>query len=158
MDNLIFSRLVWLSVRPRKLELGELLNMLVEEHRQVKSLLNRLNTLLQEERYAEVAEELNNFKPYLDQHIIDEEATVLKVLLDAYGREGAERAIKVFQEHKEIHQLISEMRSAALSSPEGLAEKRDRLRTVLERHFRAEEEEVFPWALDTVRKRQGKPI
>lgn len=138
-------------VRPRKLELEELINMLVEEHGQVKSLLNKLNTLLHEEKYAEAAEELNGFKPYLDQHIIDEEATVLKALMDAYGREGAGRAIKVFQEHREIHQLISEMRSVASSSPERLAEKRDRLRTVLERHFRAEEEEVFPWALDTVR-------
>ncbi len=144
-------------MRPRSLELEELLNILVEEHGQVRSLLNRLNALLQEEKYAEAAEELNNFKPYLDQHIIDEEATVLKTLLDAYGREGAEHAIKVFQEHREIHQLISEMRSIALQSPERLAEKRDRLRTVLERHFRAEEEEIFPWTLDTVRKMRKGP-
>ena len=146
-----------LPVRPRSLELEDLLTILLDEHGQVRSLLNRLNTFLQEERYTEAVEDLNNFKPYLDQHIIDEEATVLKTLLDAYGREGAERAIKVFQEHREIHQLISEMKSIALSSSERLAEKRDRLETVLERHFRAEEEEVFPWALDTVRKRRGSP-
>lgn len=144
-------------MRPRELELEELLKILVEEHGRVKSLFNKLNALLQEGRYVEAAEELDNFKPYLDQHIIDEEATVLKVLLDAYGRKGAERAIKVFQEHREIHQLISEMRSVASSSPERLAEKRDRLGVVLERHFRAEEEEVFPWALDTVRKMRGSP-
>jgi len=37
------------------------------------------------------------------QHIIDEEATTLKILLEAYGRQGAENAIKVFQKHREIH-------------------------------------------------------
>ncbi|MCS7145081.1 MAG: hemerythrin domain-containing protein [Nitrososphaerota archaeon] len=140
-------------MRPRRLELQELIRVLVEEHGRVKALLTRLNGLLQEGRYGEAAEELVNFKPYLDQHIIDEEASILKLLLEEYGRMGAERAVKVFQEHREIHRLISEMQSLASSSPERLAELRDGLRDMLERHFRAEEGEIFPWALETYRKR-----
>jgi len=142
-------------VRPRRLELEELLKILVEEHGHVKSLLERLDMLLREGRYSEAAEELSGFKPYLDQHVIDEEATVLKTLLEAYGRDGAERGVKVFQEHREIHQLISEMRAAASTSPQRLAEKRDRLREILKRHFRAEEDDIFPWALETYRRRMG---
>jgi len=139
-------------MRPRRLELDDLIRILVEEHGKVRDLLVKLDMLLQAGRYTEAAEELKEFQPYLDQHILDEEAIVLKALLDALGRGGAARAIKVFQEHREIHQLISEMRSAA-STPEKLVEKKDRLRETLERHFWAEEKDVFPSALDVYRRK-----
>lgn len=144
-----------MDMRPRKLELEELLKILVEEHGKVRSLLRRLNTHLQQDRYAEAAEELKEFKPYLDQHIIDEEATVLRVLIDSLGKKEAERAVKVFQEHRQIHQLISEMQSLATTEPERLAEMRNRLGEILEKHFRAEESDVFPLALESYKKRTG---
>ncbi|MEM1923279.1 MAG: hemerythrin domain-containing protein [Nitrososphaerota archaeon] len=142
-------------MRPRRLKLEELLKILVEEHEVVRGRLTRLHTLLERDKHAEAAEELKGFKPYLDQHVIDEEATVLKLLIDSLGREGATRAIQVFQEHREIHQLISEMQAIAETAPERLAEMKSRLAEILERHFRAEETEVFPWALKLYKDKGG---
>ncbi len=140
-------------MRPRSLEPQELVRILLEEHRMVKELLVRIHRLLAEGRERELAQAINEFKPYLDQHIIDEEATILKILLEAYGREEAESAIKVFQQHREIHQLITELTRA--ERPEDREEKRERLKKMLEDHFAAEESRIFPWALETYRKRSG---
>ncbi len=137
-------------MRPRSLELPELIKILLEEHRSVRALLLKIHHLISEGRDKEVAEALKDFKPYLDQHIIDEEATILKILLEAYGRQGAENAVKVFQQHREIHQLITELTRA--ESPEELRDKRERLRQILDDHFAAEESGIFPWALETYRR------
>ncbi|MEM0441166.1 MAG: hemerythrin domain-containing protein [Candidatus Caldarchaeum sp.] len=134
-------------MRPRRLELEELLKTLVKEHEVVRGLLTKLHTLLQQDKHAEAAQELREFQPYLDQHIIDEEATVLKLFIDSLGRDGAALAVQVFQEHRKIHQLISEMQAMAETAPEKLTEMKGRMAEIFEKHFRAEETEVFPWAL-----------
>ncbi|MDW8092077.1 MAG: hemerythrin domain-containing protein [Nitrososphaerota archaeon] len=142
-------------MRPRALDLEDLIEVLLKEHEEVRALLKRINALLQNGRYGELAEELNKFKPYLDQHVIDEEASVLKVLIDTYGREGADRFIRVFQEHREIHRLLQDMRRIAVETPERLAELKTEFSRVLERHFMAEESDVFPSALRVMKGKRG---
>ncbi|MEM2858555.1 MAG: hemerythrin domain-containing protein [Nitrososphaerota archaeon] len=132
--------------------MNDLVNTLIKEHREIRNLLKELYSLIVEERYAELSQKLENFQPYLDQHVIDEEARILKAILEKYGREGAEGAIRVFQEHRLIHELIREMKAVASDKSE-LARKGEELRALLERHFRAEEEEVFPKALDAGKKK-----
>lgn len=140
-------------MRPRKLNLPDLIDTLVSEHGEVKNLLRDLSVLIAENRFSEVGDRLKDFRSYLDQHVIDEEASVLKTLLDAYGREGSARAIVVFQEHREIHQLIKKLQEVVMLSRDEPAKVRDALDSLMTRHFEAEESWIFPWVLETYRRK-----
>jgi len=139
-------------MRPRRLELPSLLETLVKEHEEVRTLLKDLSALISDNKFLAAIDKVKDLKSYIDQHVIDEEAKVLKFLLDTYGREKSARAIAVFQEHREIHQLIRELQeSISLSSDKSL-EIRDALEEFMRRHFEAEESWIFPWVLETYRK------
>jgi hemerythrin-like domain-containing protein len=140
------------SMRPRQLEIPSLLDTLVKEHEEVRTLLKDLSALISDNKFLVAADRIKAFKPYIDQHVIDEEAKVLKILLDAYGREKSARAIAVFQEHREIHQLIRELQESIYISSDKSREVRDALEDLMRRHFKAEESWIFPWVLETYRK------
>jgi iron-sulfur cluster repair protein YtfE (RIC family) len=131
-------------VRPRSLELFELIDVLLKEHEDIKKDLLDLKDAVDKKDYAKVNEIIIKFNQYLNQHIIDEEATLLKVLLNRYGREGSQDAIRVFQQHIRIHQLIDEIKSLLDSSPELINIKREELANLLFEHFGKEEDYVFP--------------
>ncbi len=115
-----------------------------------------LTNAIAEEDYVTGAGLLQEFNPYLRQHIIDEEARVLKLLLEAYGRQGAEEAIKVFQQHKRIHNAIEEMRSLASTSPSLLVGKRAALDCLLDCF--GKEEPNFPLDTEDVQGKGEKKI
>lgn len=131
-------------VRPRSLELFELINVLLKEHEDTRKDLFDLKNAIVEKDYVKISEIINKFDQYLNQHIVDEEATLLRFLLDKYGREGSQGAIRVFQQHIRVHQLINEIKSLLNSSPELINMKRDELHSLLFEHFDKEENYVFP--------------
>lgn len=131
-------------VRPRSLELFELINVLLKEHEDTRKDLFDLKNAIVEKDYVKISEIINKFDQYLNQHIVDEEATLLRFLLDKYGREGSQGAIRVFQQHIRVHQLINEIKSLLNSSPELINIKRDELANLLFEHFDKEENYVFP--------------
>jgi len=69
-------------VRPRSLELPELINVLLKEHEDTRKDLLDLKNAIVEKDYTKIGKIINKFDQYLNQHIIDEEATLLKVLLN----------------------------------------------------------------------------
>jgi hemerythrin-like domain-containing protein len=139
-------------MRPRQLEIPSLLDTLVKEHGEVRTMLKDLSALMSDNKFLIAVDRIKVLKPNIDQHVIDEEAKVLKILLDAYGREKSARAIAVFQEHREIHQLIRELQESVYLSSDKSREVMDALEDLTERHFEAEESWVFPWVLETYRK------
>ncbi len=83
----------------------------------------------------------------LDRHIVDEEARILRVLIEAYGRKGAAGAIKTMQQHRRVHELLTDL-VASLANPGPIAlDRASRLFRLLGRHMEAEEAHVFPMAL-----------
>jgi hemerythrin-like domain-containing protein len=139
-------------MRPRQLEIPSLLDTLVKEHGEVRTMLKDLSALMSDNKFLIAVDRIKPLKPNIDQHVIDEEAKVLKILLDAYGREKSARAIAVFQEHREIHQLIRKLQESIYLSSDKSREVMDALEDLTERHFEAEESWVFPWILETYRK------
>ncbi len=121
--------------RPRSLELHELISVLLKEHEDTRNNLIALKNAIVQKDYVRVNEIISKFDNYLNQHIIDEEATLLKILLNKYGREGSQEAIRVFQQHIKIHQLINEIKNLLNKSPELISVKEKELNEILLEHF-----------------------
>jgi len=99
--------------------------------------------------YSNVAHLVSEFDNSTLQHIVDEENVLLKLFIDAYGREGADDAIKVFHQHRTMHMLADTISKTALTSPKELGSMPGDFEKLVRSHFEAEEQRIFPWALKT---------
>ncbi len=87
-------------ITARRIGLEDLVSTLLKEHEEFRQRLTELEEASgDKDRCVEIVSKLDEA---LRQHIVDEEATVLRVLLDAYGRDGGVDAIKVFKQHRPI--------------------------------------------------------
>lgn len=144
----------------RRLELEELIVLLSQEHQEQRKRLSELADVLEKKDYARGAELAMEFDNSTVQHIVDEENVLLKLLIDTYGRKGADDAIKVFQQHRTMHRLADTISEKAMNSPEELGSMPSEFDRLVRTHFDAEEKRIFPWALQTyqgIRKNDPKP-
>jgi hemerythrin-like domain-containing protein len=133
----------------RALELEELIALLSQEHQQQRKRLSELADVLEKEDCARGAELAREFDNSTVQHIVDEENVLLKLFVDAYGRKGADDAIRVFQQHRTMHKLADTISKNAMTSPEELGSMPSEFDRLVRSHFEAEEKRIFPWALKT---------
>ena len=135
------------SISPRRIELEALITVLVEEHAKMKERLGRIRETTARRDFASASLALKELESVFRQHITDEEATVLRLLIDRMGVKGASEEIKVFQQHRPIYQLIQKVKElSALSAPE-LEANQTRLAALFDDHTLAEEQRVFPKAI-----------
>jgi hemerythrin-like domain-containing protein len=133
----------------RRLELKELISLLSHEHQEQRKRLADLADVLAKKNYPRVARLVIEFDNSSIQHIVDEENVLLKLFIDAYGRKGADDAIKVFQQHRTMHKLADAISKHALTKPEDLGSMPSDFDKLVRSHFVAEEKRIFPWALKT---------
>ena len=133
----------------RQLELEELITVLTEEHEQLRKRLADLEEALAKGDYSKGTQLVSEFDNSTIQHIVDEENVLLKLFIDAYGREGADDAIKVFHQHRTMHMLADAISKTALTSPKELGSMPGDFENLVRSHFEAEEQRIFPWALET---------
>ncbi|MEM1994903.1 MAG: hemerythrin domain-containing protein [Nitrososphaerales archaeon] len=132
----------------RPLGLREMVETLLSEHKGARSLLLELEELLLRDEAQKVAEGLIRLDRYLLQHIVDEEASILKRLINVYGSEKCEEEIRILQQHRIIYNILQEC--SKLQELTALKQKFAELKVILERHFKDEEEKVFPKVLKTL--------
>ena len=133
------------------MELEDLVAVLVAEHAEMKAGLENLRGVLESKDYATAKTVLAGLKIIFTQHIADEEAQVLKVLIEAYGVKGAEEAILVFRQHRPMYTLIEAFERFVTLTPVELESKEKELNELFGQHTRSEEARIFPWALSTRR-------
>jgi hemerythrin-like domain-containing protein len=141
------------SVLSRKMEFEELISVLVAEHAEMKTGLAQVKQAISDKDFASASRELGELDRIFKQHIADEEAQVLRILLDAYGVDGANEAIVIFRQHRPIYDLMEKVKRLAALPIGELASSEDALRQLFEEHTLAEESRVFPRAISTYRER-----
>ena len=141
------------SVLSRKMGFEELISVLIAEHAEMKKDLTDVKQAVTNRDFSSASKILGELDRLFKQHIADEEAQVLRILIDAYGVEGADDAIKVFRQHRPIYDLMQEVKRLASLSVVELASDEDRLRQLLEDHTLAEESRVFPRAKSAYKER-----
>jgi len=140
----------------RQLTLEQLILVLSGEHQDQGRRLTDLMDVLAKKDYARAAHLSREFDNLSIQHIVDEENVLLKLFIDAYGRNGADDAIKVFQQHRTMHKLADTISKTALTMPEKLGSIPSDFDKLVRSHFVAEEGRIFPWALKIHKAAQGK--
>ena len=131
----------------RQLPLEQLILVLTEEHQDQRKRLADLIDALEKKEFERGGQLASEFDQSSIQHIVDEENVLLKLFIDTYGRNGANDAIKVFQQHRTIHKLADTISKLALPSPSELGAIPTDFQRLVHSHFKAEEERIFPWAL-----------
>jgi hemerythrin-like domain-containing protein len=133
----------------RKMEFDDLISVLVEEHAKMKRDLEEVRLAVSRKDFPSASRILKGLDDLFKQHIADEEAQVLRLLIEAYGVEGSDDAIRVFRQHRPIYDLMMEVEKLASLPPEVLASDEERLRRLLDEHTWAEETRIFPKASET---------
>jgi iron-sulfur cluster repair protein YtfE (RIC family) len=133
---------------PRPMDLTRLISTLIQEHGDVRRRMQDLGGTLMAGNSARAAELLEGLDWDLRQHIIDEEAQVLKHLIRVYGRDGAERDIKTMQQHRSIHRLMEDVGERLPAWSDADLSWYVELDSLLREHFKQEETQVFPRALE----------
>jgi len=139
---------------PRRLGLDALIRALTDEHAVMKAGLQRAEEAAKAGDFEGVSRALREIDPVFRQHIADEEATVLGLLIKTLGVKGAESEILVFRQHRPIYRLMERVAELAKRSAVELRASQLELDALFDEHTRAEEELVFPKAL---RLRSGGP-
>ncbi len=131
------------------MEFEELIPVLIAEHAEMKRDLTEVREAVSRKDFLSASKLLRELDRLFKQHIADEEAQVLRILIDAYGVEWADDAITVFRQHGPIYDLMEKVKKLAVLSTEELASYEEVLRQLLDEHTLAEESRVFPRALST---------
>jgi hemerythrin-like domain-containing protein len=129
---------------PRKLGLLDLVRVLTDEHAVMKAGLNRAEEAAKAGDFEGVRRALKELDPVFRQHIADEEATILGLLIRTLGVKGAESEILLFLQHRPIYQLMEKKSELASKSSAELRDSQSELETLFEQHTLSEEKLVFP--------------
>ena len=95
-----------------------------------------------------VASHLRALDRIFRQHIADEEAQILRILVSELGTEGAQEEIRIFQQHRPIYALMRTVAELASKGGAELSTEQRRLSEIFDAHASTEERRVFPRALD----------
>ncbi len=131
---------------PRRMGLESLIRTLVEEHATMKEGISKAREAAEKRDFGALPRILRGLDPLFRQHIVDEESTILRLLIGELGVKGAEEEIKVFQQHRPIYQLMQKISEFASMSAAELQAGQEELRDLFEKHAFAEERIVFPKA------------
>ena len=124
-----------------------MLKLLVAEHAVMKEKLGAIRTAAGAGDFSEASRLLRELDAVFRQHIADEEAQILSMLVARLGVEGAKEEIRVFQQHRPIYALMTSASSMAAMGSSELRANSGRLLELLDAHSSAEEGSVFPKAL-----------
>ena len=133
---------------PRKMEFESLVRVLVEEHTTMREGLSRMRDAAARHDFRAVAAALKELDQIFRQHIADEESQILRLLIGELGVKGAEEEVRVFQQHRPIYQLMQAVAALASKSAEELEVEQTKLNALFLEHAAAEEERVFPRAME----------
>ena len=128
------------------MELDSLVRTLVGEHRAMMEGLRGARGAAQRCDFEALAGALRELDLLFRQHIMDEESTILRLLIERLGVKGAEEEIRVFQQHRPIYSLMKRIAEFASMSASELEARQEELIALFERHAAAEESRVFPRA------------
>ena len=133
-----------------------LIGVLVEEHRAMASGLAVVRESARRRDFEGASNALKELEPIFRQHIVDEEAQILRLLIEEFGLAKAEEEIRIFQQHRPIHRLMQMVSELAGKSAPELQEEQSKLDALFAEHTLAEETRVFPKALGSLRRRADR--
>ncbi len=137
-------------MKPRELPPKELIEKLKEEHREFPNEIDDAILTFKTGNLSGAFPLIADIREKIGQHTVDEEAILLKILIDKLGKEQAEPYIEILRDHVEITKLVDdsvESTYTGWSETENLLLK---LKSTLASHHAKEEEKLFPKVLELI--------
>ena len=131
---------------PRRMGIESLVEVLVEEHREMRQGLLRAREAARAGAFEDAGRALKAVDPVFRQHIADEESQILGLLVAKLGVKGAEGEIEVFRQHRPIYELMMRVAELAALSSSELEARQEELEKLFDDHTSLEESRVFPRA------------
>ncbi|MHB1908479.1 MAG: hemerythrin domain-containing protein [Nitrososphaerales archaeon] len=130
----------------------KLIQRLIEEHRALCPKLSKIETM----SVSDSIVSLEELRPMILHHAVEEEARIMRVIMQGISKESATNSIQIMQEHRWVVNFLDQ-RLRELPKIENNIAKLEIIKFIsdLKLHFEEEEQGVFPLALTIYSK--GKP-
>ncbi len=135
-------------MKPRDLQPRELIEKLKEEHRELPALIDDTILTYQVGNLSGAFPILVQIRDLLSQHTIDEEAIILKVLLDKLSKEESEKYVEIMREHVAIMKNVDDAVESTYTGWTETVSMLENLRKISAEHHKKEEEILFPKVLE----------
>ncbi len=126
------------------MEIDTLVGVLVKEHNLMREGLERAKRAAEGRDLEGALRVLGELDSVFRQHIADEEAQILGLLVAELGTKGAEAEIRVFRQHRPIYDLMTKVSKLAALSSSDLEAEQGELESLFDAHTASEEAMVFP--------------
>jgi len=91
---------------------------------------------------------LVQIRDLLSQHTIDEEAIILKIIIDKLNKEESEKYVEIMREHVAIMKNVDDAVESTYTGWTETVPLLENLKRISAEHHRKEEEMVFPKVLE----------
>jgi iron-sulfur cluster repair protein YtfE (RIC family) len=135
-------------MKPRNLEPKELIEKLKEEHRELPALIDDTVLTYQVGNLSGAFPILVQIRDLLSQHTIDEEAIILKIIIDKLNKEESEKYVEIMREHVAIMKNVDDAVESTYTGWTETVPLLENLKRISAEHHRKEEEMVFPKVLE----------
>ncbi len=135
-------------MKPRNLEPKELIEKLKEEHRELPALIDDTILTYQVGNLSGAFPVLVQIRDLLSQHTIDEEAVILKIILDKLNKEESEKYVDIMRDHVAIMKNVDDAVESTYTGWTETVALMENLRKISAEHHRREEEILFPKVLE----------
>jgi iron-sulfur cluster repair protein YtfE (RIC family) len=135
-------------MKPRNLEPKELIEKLKEEHRELPALIDDTMLTYQVGNLSGAFPILVQIRDLLSQHTIDEEAIILKIIIDKLNKEESEKYVEIMREHVAIMKNVDDAVESTYTGWTETVPLLENLKRISAEHHRKEEEMVFPKVLE----------
>jgi len=137
-------------MKARDLPPRELIEKLKEEHKELPDQIDDAILTFKTGNLSGAFPLIADIREKIGQHTIDEEAVLLKIIIEKLGKEAAEPYIEILQAHVKITKLVDD---AVESTYTGWSETENLLLSLkqeLKNHHAQEEETFFPKVLQLI--------
>ncbi len=134
-------------MKPRDLPIRELIEKLKEEHQNLPAIIDDAIITYKTGNLSGAFPVIADVRETLSQHIIDEEATLLKLLIEKLGKEASEPYIKILQDHPKISKMVEKSVESTYTGWTETEGDLTQLKEALSEHHKQEEEVLYPKVL-----------
>ncbi len=131
-------------MKPRDLPIKELIEKLKEEHQSLPAIIDDAIITYKTGNLSGAFPVIADVRETLSQHIIDEEATLLKFLIEKLGKEASEPYIKILQDHPKISKMVEQSVESTYTGWTETEGDLNQLKEALSNHHKQEEEVLYP--------------
>lgn len=137
-------------MEPRGIPVRELVEKLKEEHNTLPDIIDDAIITYKTGNLSGAFPVIADVREILSQHIVDEESTLAKLLLEKLGKEESVEYVNILQDHVKIMELVEQSVESTYTGWTETENFLNMLKQKLAEHNKKEEEKLFPKVISLI--------